>query len=201
MDFGEEGGGDDARHETRDLKLRPADPEDLPHMVRLVDLMGEGPALQFWRGQALPIERAWQGNPPGVTDWRGETSSWRSSIIADVRGTVAGLVVIAPVTPHSTRTDRLPGLVRPLQALEDLVPGSLCVHVLSVYPAFRRRGLAARLLRHAIGKSGGREISAVISDANVPGMALFAAAGFDERARRPAGEGAWVLLLRPAETA
>ncbi len=163
-------------------------------MVRLVDFMGEGPALQFWRGQALPIERAWQGQ--GLSGPPPLATSWRSAVIAEMEGEIAGLAVIAPLVEQDATARRLPGLVRPLQELENLVPGSLCIHVLSVYPAYRHRSVARTLLGHVLGKSGGRDVSAICAAGNFPAIALLAGSGFQPRAVRPSEAGDYMLYLR-----
>lgn len=102
--------------------------------------------------------------------------------------------------------DDLPAIIQPLQELENLALRSLYVNVVAVYPAFRRRGVARKLVQHASDLGGDRELSLIVAEGNTAAIALYEEAGFVERARRPVIEAggwscesrAWVLMIRPA---
>ena len=47
-------------------------------------------------------------------------------------------------------------MFRPLQGLENRAPGTHYLNVLATYPAFRRRGVASRLLAEAERQGPGR---------------------------------------------
>jgi ribosomal protein S18 acetylase RimI-like enzyme len=98
-------------------------------------------------------------------------------------------------------------MLRPLQELENLAPGTWYVNVLAVPPGFRNLGLGGRLLQRAeeTGRACGRRgLSIIVSDANEGAWRLYERAGYREAATRPMvkegwmNEGRnWVLLTRP----
>ena len=101
--------------------------------------------------------------------------------------------------------DDLPPMFRPLQALENRVPGSLYVNMLATYPAFRRRGVATLLLAEAGRQAAtARGLSLIVADDNHDARRLYRAFGFAEVAEEPlVADGwvtesrAWVLMLKP----
>jgi ribosomal protein S18 acetylase RimI-like enzyme len=184
-------------------RLRPARPADAADLARLVDLAGEGLASAFWAGMAAPGE-----TPLDVGTRRagGEEGafSWRNAVVAEVDGQVAGALVAYHVR-EAEPLEGVPAVVRPLQALENRAVGTLYLNVVATYPAFRRRGVASRLLAEAErwGR-GARGLSLIVADRNHAALRLYAAFGFVEAGREPmVKEGwacaseAWVLMLKP----
>ena len=78
-------------------------------------------------------------------------------------------------------------------------------HYLAVYPEFRRRGVARRLLGEARRRAGDDALSLIVASANTPALSLYEAFGFVEAARLPilkegwaCASEAWVLMVKPA---
>ena len=108
------------------VSLRPARREDAPDLARLVDMAGEGLPSYFWARMAEPGETPME---VGVRRAAGDAGgfSWRNAVVAEVAGQVAGALVSYRVADEPEPLDALPPVFRPLQALENLVPGSqLC---------------------------------------------------------------------------
>ena len=82
--------------------------------------------------------------------------SWRNAVMAEVGGRWrAGSSPTASATRREP-LDELPPMFRPLQALENRALGTHYVNVLATYPAFRRQGVATRLLAEAERQGPGR---------------------------------------------
>ena len=88
-----------------------------------------------------------------------------------------------------------------LVAALELEPGTsapLHVGTLVVHPRHFRRGLATRLLQHAIQQAGARPLSVSTAHANTPALRLYEGLGFREHERWSTTDDlAMVTLLRP----
>ncbi len=187
------------------VRLRPARQGDAADLAGLIDLASEGLTRHFWARMAAPGE-----DPMAVGAARAARDegvfSWRNAVVAEIGGAVAGGAVIVRLEAPEL-LDALPPIARPLQALENLAPGTLYVNMLAVYPAYRRRGVARRLLGDAEALArGSRGLSLIVSDGNAPALSLYAREGFAEAARRPMVKEdwqnpghAWLLMLKPAK--
>ncbi|MCB1354103.1 MAG: GNAT family N-acetyltransferase [Rhodobacteraceae bacterium] len=187
------------------ILLRPASPADALDMARLVDMAGEGLSSYFWQAIALPGEDAWA---VGARRAASEDCnfSWRNATIAEIGGETAALLITYRIGDVPLPIDDLPAIIQPLQELENLALRSLYVNVVAVYPRFRRRGVARKLMQHALDLGGDRELSLIVADGNTAAIALYETAGFVERTRRPVIEAGgwscesreWVLMIRPS---
>lgn len=184
--------------------LRPARREDAPDLARLVNLAGEGMPRYLWARMAAPGEDAWDiGARRAARDEGG--FSWRNAVIAGVDGATAGALVTYRVAAAPAPLDDLPAMFRPLQDLENQAPGTQYVNVLATFPAFRGRGVARRLLAEAEAQGAGSTgMSLIVADRNLPAIALYAALGYRETARRPivkedwdCASADWVLMRKP----
>ena len=182
--------------------IRPARREDAADLARCVDLASEGLVRLVWAELAEPGEDVMAVGARRAARDEGDFS-WRNATIAAVEGRVAGgLVAYRIGAPEPL--DGLPPAFRPLQALENRVPGTYYVNVLATYPGFRGRGVGSRLLAEAERQSLGRGMSLIVADGNLRARRLYEAFGFREMAREAVvGEGwtsrsrDWVLMVRP----
>ena len=134
--------------------------------------------------------------------------SWRNAAVVEEGGRVAAALVTYPIGDTAEPLDGLGPIVATLQALENRALGSQYVNVLAVYPEFRRRGHARRLLEEAERRAGGRPLSLIVEDSNAAARRLYEDFGFRVAAEVPMvkedwqSDGtAWVLMLRPAAQA
>lgn len=196
-----------------DRQLRPATPDDAAAIVALMDMASHGMARALWAALTPP------GADPyafAIARARREQGgfSYRNTRILMANGQTAGMLMSWPIPPEPLPTNDLPATAIPLQDLENLAPrGALYINGLAIFPAFRRQGLARWMLGQA-GQGPQALITAGPTAADqpeggkphtTPALALYHAAGFTERARRPALGNAmwqpdfpeWILLTRP----
>ena len=130
--------------------------------------------------------------------------SWRNAWIAEADGHAAGALIAYDISSDPEPLDDLPAMFRPLQALENLVPGTRYINVLACYPEFRRMGIGRLLMTTQEPMAGPNGLSIIVADRNEPAIALYLSLGFSETARLPivkegwsCDSSHWVLLTRP----
>jgi ribosomal protein S18 acetylase RimI-like enzyme len=172
------------------LRLRPGRREHAPDLARLVDLAGEGLASFLWAEMAEPGETALDVGVRRAERDEG-AFSWRNAVLAEVEGSVAGMLVAYRIADAPVPLDDVPAMFRPMQALENRVLGTLYVNVLATYPRFRRRGVARRLLTEAELMAGPTDLSLIVGDRNLGARRLYEGFGFAEVAREPVVKAGW----------
>jgi len=189
------------------LARRPALPADAADLVDFTVEAGEGLPLVFWRDMAGP-----EGDPLEIGRERVQRTtgafSYTLAEIGLIDDDVAGCIVDYRLgdMPEPV-TSATPPLIAPLNTLENLVRGSWYVNILAVKPAWRRRGVARMLLEGAEARARAadcRELSIIVSDANVAARALYGRFGFVLRDARPmvktgwsAPGATWLLMTKP----
>jgi ribosomal protein S18 acetylase RimI-like enzyme len=186
--------------------FRRAAVEDAPVLAELVNYAGEGLPLYLWGKLAQPGETAWEVGRRRAARAEG-SFSYRNAVMIEHEGACAGCLIgyAIPDEPEPVTAD-MPAMFVPLQALENLAPGTWYVNVLAVLPPFRGLGLGTRLLRLADAAArafGKRRLSVIVADANTGARRLYERCGYRERAARPmvkedwqnAGR-AWILLTK-----
>lgn len=110
--------------------IRPARREDAPDLARLVNLAGEGLPHYLWSRMAPKGEDVWRFGEMRAARDEG-SFSWRNAWIAEADGHVAGSLIAYDIGPDPQPLDELPAMFRPLQALENLSPGTRYINVLA----------------------------------------------------------------------
>ncbi len=175
-------------------------------MTVLVDLAAEGMAVYAWTQSAgaghSPLEIGYQR---ALREEGG--FSYRNTLIGEVDGRVAGMLVSYRLEDEEVGRDDMPPIFAPLADLEELVAGWWYLNVVAVFPQFRRRGLASAFLDHADSfaqETGAPGAALIAASGNAPALALYERNGYGEAARRPmvsypgGPEGQdWLLLTKP----
>lgn len=190
-----------------DILIRPAMADDAPEMARLIDLAGGG-VYEFLLGGLVPGLTAAEMLVPGLAGTSGSFSH-RHSGVAEAGGRVVGVAHAYPVDWMRTQdydglpTDRLAHMAD-FNRTQDW--GSYFLSALAVDPAWRRRGIAGRLLAWVYdrARSGGFDrVTLHVWADNAEARALYAGEGFEEVARadvpwheRLPHQGGSVLLRR-----
>jgi len=202
-----------AREVAMAIIIRRASRDDAAALARIIDLAGEGLPSYLWAGMAGP------GQTPrdvGAERARRDTGgfSWRNADVAVIAGEVAGGVISYEIPADPVPLDGLPAMFRPLQALENRVPGSRYINAIATLPEYRGRGIGTALMREAEVSGatalapGGAGMSLIVTDTNVAAIRLYRALGYVERAREALVAGGWssaardwVLMVKPAALA
>jgi ribosomal protein S18 acetylase RimI-like enzyme len=169
--------------------LRRATKEDARALTELVDYAGHGIPGYLWSRSAN------EGQPPievGIERVLREEAnfSYRNAVVAEVDGRVAAMMLAYRLPEQSeVNLEELPDLLRPLEELEQKVPGTFYVNALAAYPEYRGLGLGTKLLEaaHALASEAGcEELSLEVFDQNEDAVRLYERHGYREIARLPA---------------
>lgn len=189
------------------LSFRQARLDDADALAAFVNQAGEGMPLWLWETMREAGETAWDVGRRRAAREEG-SFSYRNARVADIDGRAVGALIgyAQPAEPEPIDHATMPAMFVPLQELENLAPDSWYVNVLAVDPAFRGRGIGAKLLGVAdetAAQAGKPGLSVIVSDANAGARRLYLRCGYREAATRPMvkdgwpGEGsAWILLTK-----
>jgi ribosomal protein S18 acetylase RimI-like enzyme len=189
------------------ITIRPATPEDADALAQFINFAGEGMPLYLWERMAEEGETSWDVGRRRARREEGGFS-YLNATIAEIDGKVAACLIGYPIpgTPETIDYETMPPMFVPLQELENLSPGSWYVNVLAAYPEYRGKGLGTRLLEVAQERAAQaqcKELSIIVSDANIGARRLYERCGYSERAAREmvkddwVNEGRnWVLLVK-----
>ena len=194
-------------HAVPTTLVRKATRKDAAAMADLINFAGEGLPLYLWQQMMEPGETAWEVGRMRARREEGGFS-YRNTMLMEAHGTVAASLIGYPLpdAPEAIDHDTMPAMFVPLQELENLVPGTWYVNVLSAYPQWRGQGFGTELLALAdrLGREAGAAgMSIIVSDANHGARRLYERAGYGFVDQRPMvkegwendGEN-WVLLAK-----
>ena len=117
--------------------IRPATPDDAPHLARLVNIAGEGLPYYLWTKMARTGEDPWQ---VGRERARREQASfsYRNAQIVEAGHRVVGTLIGYPLPDTPEPIDpAMPAMFVPLQELENIACGTWYVNVLAVFDEHR----------------------------------------------------------------
>ena len=104
--------------------IRPATPDDAPHLARLVNIAGEGLPYYLWTKMARTGEDPWQ---VGRERARREQASfsYRNAHIVEAGHRVVGTLIGYPLPDTPEPIDpAMPAMFVPLQELENIACGT-----------------------------------------------------------------------------
>lgn len=186
--------------------VRPGRRSDAAAMTVLVDIAAQGLAAYSWTQMAEPSQSPLEvGLSRALREEGG--FSYRNALIGEVDGEIAGMMVSYRLDADGAARGDLPPIFEPLAELEGQIVGWWYINVLAVFPAYRRLGLASRLLDQAdafVAEIGVPGAGLIAASGNAPALALYARHGYRELARRkmidyPGGshDQDWLLLTKP----
>jgi ribosomal protein S18 acetylase RimI-like enzyme len=166
------------------IQMRPATPNDIPQLTRFL-LMATGGLLDALYHDIIPgkstseiVERRFSRE--GTTSW------YKNHWIALYQGEIAGGLHaypqddVATGLPDPLIPKERHALLDPLNRLK--APGSFEINVVAVYPQFRRKGIATRLLELARSQASDRgfpRLCLYVFEQNSEAVNLYRALGFE----------------------
>ena len=188
-----------------DLSIRPAELDDAPFMVPLVnDADGDMP-FAIWTSLALPGADPWE---VGLRRVQSDDTpvSWSMAWIAEEAGAPVGVLIVHQLseTPEQLEATIMSPLWAPIVELELLASDSGYIKTLSVIAAMRGQGVGTQLLAFAERFRGPEGMSVIVGDHDAASRRFFERAGFAEASRRRMVKDGWQtpgtewILLRKA---
>jgi GNAT superfamily N-acetyltransferase len=188
-----------------DLRIRPAELDDAPFMVPLVNDADGGMPLAIWTSLAQPGESPWD---VGLRRVRSDDTpvSWSMGWIAEGAGTPVGVLIVHQLseTPEQLEATIMSPLWIPFVELELQASGSAYIKTLSVIEAMRGQGVGTHLLAFAERFRGPEGLSVILGNHDGASQHFFERNGFNEAARRPMVKHGWqtpgtewILLRKP----
>lgn len=175
-----------------DLRIRPAEIDDAPFMVPLVNDADGGMPLHIWTSLARPGESPWD---VGLRRVRSDDTpvSWRMAWIAEAAGAPVGVLIVHQLseTPEQLEATIMSPLWVPFVELELLASDSGYIKTLSIVAGLRGQGLGTRLLRFAERFRGPEGVSTIVGNHDAASLRFFERHGFSEAARRPMVKDGW----------
>ena len=190
-----------------DVHVRPAERGDCRSIAELFLIASDGLARYIWGREnpaGLPLIEV------GAQRYAREdvAFSYRNCMVADVDGTVAGLLHSFPMHPQDAEDAHATPdpVLRPYGQLEDY--GSLYISAVAVFEQYRGLGIGSRFLAEAQSRArrfAYPRLSLICFEHNHGAMNLYRRLGYQESDRRPVvphpclryTEGDAVLLVRP----
>ncbi len=125
--------------------------------------------------------------------------------VLEFDGRVAGGMIGELTEEYPSLKDWAP-YIEPLASLETRVPGYWSILAIAIYAEFRGKGLASKLLDHAVqlaSQSSARGLSIVVEDTNTAAITLYKKKGFETAESLPwlayggrIGPNNWLMLTR-----
>lgn len=133
---------------ARKTLVRDATPADARSLAELIAIAGAGIPEWLWAQMAGPNEDILDvGIRRAKRDEGG--FSWTNAVVAEVDGSVIGMILGYPLENEDEDLDQLPQILRPFLELERRVPGSWYINAFALYAPWRGRGIGTRLLAAA----------------------------------------------------
>jgi ribosomal protein S18 acetylase RimI-like enzyme len=164
-------------------------------LAELVNAAGEGMPYYLWTKMADPGEDPWD---VGRDRARREQASfsYRNALIAEAGDQVVGSLIGYPLPDEPEPIDpEMPAMFVPLQELENLAARTWYVNVIAIYDGCRGQGYGSSLLAVAdriASDLGRKELSLIVSDANIGARRLYERCGYRLRAERRMEKEDWV---------
>lgn len=190
---------------TLDPTYRWATPDDLPTVALLYDMANEGLIADVWGKEAKEGE-TWVDVCCRYMMQEQSEISYKNTIVAEVDGKVVGALIFFPLADPMPKIDfaQIPAHMRSFFELKDMVPGSLFIRDIGVFPEYRGRRIATTMLNIAFNlgfQAGFKTGSVIVHETNVKQLAHYYKRGMKLVASRPAlehnfypPESLWYLL-------
>lgn len=168
--------------------VRNATPEDVPFLVRVIDMASDGLYPILWEGVAPEGLDGFAVGQAMVSAEDGEFS-YRYGFVLEQDGSPIGGMIGYPLpTTAKPAGPEVPEAFVPIEELANLVPGYWYINVVAMIPEARGKGLGAALLKEAEAQArrhGCPGLALIVVATNVGAIHAYARAGYRDVARRP----------------
>jgi ribosomal protein S18 acetylase RimI-like enzyme len=190
------------------VRFRRAQESDASDLACLIDSASRGLALWLWSTLREPGQTATEVGRNRIRTQIASPLYYGAFTVAEIDGAIAGALTgrLIPIPYERGDSADLPDVFAPLLELETVAAGSWYLHIMSVYPELRGRGIGSALLSKAeeIARlAEAAQMSLIVEEANVGALKLYLRHGFGEWTRRPyipfpesKDKGDWVLLKK-----
>lgn len=195
---------------TMDVDIKKAGLGDCYAIAELALIAGDNIPAYFWEKSRKPgqtLEEVGAQNASSTV----ENFSFKNTHIAWLETQVTGMLLAyrLPSVGDAEDLENFPDFIRPLVALEQLVPDSFYINMLAVYPEFRGNGIGSKMLSiidRIAQQAKSTLISIEVFDFNPGALKLYQREGFEiiEQMRissnryTPAGKA--ILLGKPVSS-
>ncbi|MGD8568876.1 MAG: GNAT family N-acetyltransferase [Gammaproteobacteria bacterium] len=165
------------------MDIRKATPDDCRFIAELALIAGEGIPAYFWKQSRKNGEDIIDVGARNAAS-ESENFSYRNTRLAIIDGNIAGMLLAyrLPNAEHTETLEDFPEFIRPLIELEQCVPDSFYINMLSAYPEFRNRGIGTALMsivdKLAI-EAGCDTISVEVFEQNEGALRLYQRLGYN----------------------
>jgi ribosomal protein S18 acetylase RimI-like enzyme len=186
-------------------RIRKADTGDALQVAAILDIAGHGIDMDYWMKCRDSDRSVLSAARRLVLEDHKLPYHYSRAHMLELDGRVAGGLIGGLIGEGPAFGEWSPHL-EPLVTLENRVPGFWNILAIAVYAEFRSKGLASKLLDHAVqlaSQTGARGLSIVVEDTNTAAIALYRKKGFAEAESLPwiayggrSGPNTWVMLTR-----
>ncbi len=187
-------------------RIRQAEIGDALEVAAIIDIGGHGIELDHWMKLRDSDHSILSAARRLVLEDRELAYHYSRAHVLEFDGRIAGGLVGGLTGEEPTSAGWLPPYLEPLVTLENLVPGYWSIVAIAIYAEFRGKGLASKLLDHAVqlaSQSGARGLSIVVEDSNTAAITLYKKKGFETAESLPwlayggrIGPNNWLMLTR-----
>lgn len=189
------------------MQIRRAEKTDAQVLAPLIDAAGYGIPSFFWSRMKTDGQTTLECGTAQTALEQG-AFSYSHAWVADIDGQVVG--ALAGYVPNennvSANMDVMPFFLRPIIELEIVSVGTWYINAIATTPEFQCRGIASKMLAHALDlalEEGADALSLVVNSNNRHARALYEREGFLDYDVRdvlpPPGldlSGQWILMKK-----
>ncbi|BCG91144.1 GNAT family N-acetyltransferase [Mesorhizobium sp. 131-2-1] len=188
------------------IRIRPASTNDALHVAAIVDIAGHGIELESWIRDSGDNHAALEAARRAASADANSPYHFSKAHLIEVDGAVAGGLVGEVLTGNDDYAAEISPALMPLVTLETRLVGYWLILAIAVYPEYRGRGLARRLLAEAAElavAAGAKGLCLTVEDNNLAAISVYDRLGFVTADRLPwvayggrSGPREWVMMRR-----
>jgi ribosomal protein S18 acetylase RimI-like enzyme len=188
------------------IRIRPASTNNALHVAAIVDIAGHGIELESWIRDSGDNHAVLEAARRAASADANSPYHFSKAHLIEVDGAVAGGLVGEVLTGNDDYAAEISPALMPLVTLETRLVGYWLILAIAVYPEYRGRGLATRLLAEAAElavAAGAKGLCLTVEDNNIAAISVYDRLAFVTADRLPwvayggrSGPREWVMMRR-----